>query len=89
MNFLAIYNKLLAYQRWSETLLSVITTHVNLMETEKSIADSKSPSLLTILSFVFVPVSFVYSFFSMGGDFAVGQNKFWIYFVADPLRSLF
>ena len=80
-NFLAIYNKLLAYQRWSETLLSVITTHVNLMETEKSISDSKALSRLTILGFVFVPVSFVCSFFSMGGDFAVGQNRFWIYFV--------
>lgn len=80
-NFLAIYNKLLTYQSWSETLLSVITAHVNLMETEKSIADSKSLSRLTILGFVFVPVSFACSFFSMNGDFAVGQNKLWVYFV--------
>jgi hypothetical protein len=80
-NFLAIYNKLQAFQRWSETLRSVITGHVNLMETEKSISDSKSLSRLTILGFIFVPVSFVCSFFSMGGDFALGQNKFWIYFV--------
>jgi hypothetical protein len=58
-NFLAIYNKLLAYQGWSETLLSVSTTHVSLMESEKSISDSKSLSRLTILGFVFVPVSFV------------------------------
>lgn len=51
------------------------------METEKSITDSKSLSRLTILGFVFVPVSFVCSFFSMGGDFAVGENKFWVFWV--------
>lgn len=88
-NFLTIYNKLGTYLRWSETLLSVITTHINLMETEKTISDSKSLSRLTILGFVFVPVSFVCSFFSMGGDFAVGQDRFWIYFaVVVPLTLL-
>jgi Mg2+ and Co2+ transporter CorA len=66
--------------------MNVLTTHVNLMETEKSIADSKSLSRLTVLGFIFVPVSFVATLFSMGGDFAVGQSRFWIYFaVTVPL----
>jgi len=80
-NFLSLFNRLLTYQSWAEKLLGVITAHVNLMETEKSITDSKSLSRLTILGFVFVPVSFVCSFFSMGGDFAVGENKFWVFWV--------
>ena len=32
-------------------------------------------------NFVFVPVRFVCGFFSMNGDFAVGESKLWVYFV--------
>jgi hypothetical protein len=88
-DFVAIYNRLLNYQSWAEKLMSVITTHVSLMETEKSISDSKSLARLTVLGFFFVPVSFVATFFSMGGDYAVGQSRFWIYFiVAVPLTLM-
>jgi hypothetical protein len=80
-NFLAIQKRLLNYQAWAEKLMGVITSHVNLMETEKSISDSKSLGRLTILGFVFLPVSFVATFFSMGGDFAVGERKFWVFWV--------
>ena len=85
-NFLAIYKRLLTYQSWAEKLMGVITSNANLMETEKSISDSKSLSRLTALGFFFVPVSFVATFFSMGGEFGAGQNRFWVYFaVAAPL----
>lgn len=85
-DFLALHARLLNYQSWAEKLMNVLTTHVNLMETEKSISDSKSLSRLTVLGFIFVPVSFVATLFSMGGDFAVGQSRFWIYFaVTVPL----
>ena len=80
-DFLALYERLQTHQSWAEKLLDVINTSVNLMETEKSMANSKSLSRLTILGFVFVPVSFMASFFSMGGDFAVGESRFWVYFV--------
>jgi len=53
-NFLSLFNPLATYQSWAEKLLGVITTHVTLMETEKSITDLKSLSRLTILGFVFV-----------------------------------
>jgi hypothetical protein len=81
-DFLLLHHKLLTYQSWAEKLMDVINNHVNLMETEKTISDSKSLSRLTILGFFFVPVSFLASFFSMGGDFAVGQSRFWIFWVA-------
>ena len=85
-DFLAVYNRLLSHQSWAEKLMTLITTHVNLMETEKSISDSKSLQRLTILGFFFVPVSFVCSFFSMNGAFAVGESKLWVYFaVTVPL----
>lgn len=85
-DFLAIYERLLDQRAWAEKLLDITSTHLTLMETEKSISDSKSLSRLTILGFFFVPVSFVCSFFSMNGDFAVGESKFWVYFaVTVPL----
>lgn len=85
-DFVAIHNKLLTQQTWAEKLLDIISTHLTLMETEKSMSDSKSLSRLTILGFFFVPVSFVCSFFSMNGRFAVGEDRFWIYFaVTVPL----
>ncbi|KAH7411531.1 hypothetical protein BKA64DRAFT_663642 [Cadophora sp. MPI-SDFR-AT-0126] len=85
-NFLALHRKLVNYQSWAEKLMGVITSHVNLMETEKSISDSKSLSRLTVLGFFFVPISFVATFFSMGGDFGVGEKRFWVFWcVAVPV----
>jgi Mg2+ and Co2+ transporter CorA len=80
-NFLVIHKRLVIYQAWAEKLMGFITSHVNLMETEKSISDSKSSGRLTILGFVFLPISFVATFFSMGGDFAVGERMFWVFWV--------
>jgi hypothetical protein len=88
-DFLAVYRRLGMYRDWSKTVMEVITNHVNLMETEKSITDSKYLGRLTVLGFIFVPMSFVATFFSMAGDYAVGQGKFWVFFaVAFPLLAL-
>lgn len=88
-NFKALYRKLERYQGWAERLMGVITSHVNLMETEKSISDSKSLSRLTVLGFFFVPISFVATFFSMGGEYAVGEGRFWVFWVvALPLTAI-
>lgn len=80
-DFIIIHDKFLSYRKWSEKLLDITSAHLALMETEKSISDSKALSRLTILGSFFIPVSFVCSFFSMNGDFAVGETKFWVYFV--------
>jgi hypothetical protein len=88
-DFVAIYDRLVSYQNWAERLMNVITTSVNLMEMEKTIADSKSLARLTVLGFFFIPLSFIATIFSMGGEFLVGQSKFWIYFaVSVPLTLL-
>jgi Mg2+ and Co2+ transporter CorA len=88
-NFVAIYNRLVTFQNWAEKLMNVITTLANLMETEKSLADSKSLARLTVLGFFFIPLSFIATIFSMGGDFLAGQSKFWVYFVVSvPLTLL-
>jgi CorA-like Mg2+ transporter protein len=79
-DFLAIRDKFADYRTWAENLLDITSTHLALMETEKSISDSRTLSRLTILGSFFVPVSFVCSFFSMNGDLAVGENKLWVYF---------
>lgn len=80
-DLIIIRDKFLRYRKWAEKLLDITSAHLALMETEKSISDSKALSRLTILGSLFVPVSFVCSFFSMNGDFAVGETKFWVYFV--------
>ncbi|KUL83567.1 hypothetical protein ZTR_10547 [Talaromyces verruculosus] len=79
-DFIVIRDKFLSYRKWSEKLLDITSAHLALMETENSISDSKALSRLTILGSLFIPVSFVCSFFSMNGDFAVGATKFWVYF---------
>lgn len=89
IDFITIYHRLVTYQNWAERLMGVITTSVNLMETEKSLADSRSLARLTVLGFVFIPLSFVATFFSMSGDFGVGQRRFWVYFgVSVPITLL-
>lgn len=88
-DFLAIYAQLQTYQAWTEKYMEVISAQITTMETRKSLADSKSLSRLTVLGFIFLPLSFTATFFSMGGEFAVGQNKFWVYFaVAVPMSLL-
>lgn len=80
-DFISIHNRLTTYQAWAESLLNAVMAHVNLMETEKTVAESRSLARLTVLGFIFVPISFVCSLFSMGGDFAVGEDRFWVYIV--------
>jgi Mg2+ and Co2+ transporter CorA len=79
-DFIMIRDKFLSYCKWSEKLLDITSAHLALMETEKSISDSKALSRLTILGSLFIPMSFVCSFFSINGEFAVGETKFWVYF---------
>lgn len=80
-DFLYIHQRLVSYQALAEKLMNIINGHVNLMETEKAISDSNSLSRLTILGFFFIPMGFVSALFSMGGDYAVGGNRFWIFWV--------
>jgi len=65
--------------------MGVVTNHVNLMETEKTISDSKSLRRLTILGFFFIPIGSAASLFSIGGDYVVGEDRFWVFWVTAVL----
>lgn len=53
-DFIVIRERFLTYRLWSEKLLDITSTYLALMETEKSISDSKALSRLTILGSLFV-----------------------------------
>jgi hypothetical protein len=51
--------------------------------------EARSVDFLTSLATIFVPISLVAGILSMGGDFAAGQDKFWVFWVvAVPLILL-
>ncbi|KAK6349130.1 hypothetical protein TWF730_009886 [Orbilia blumenaviensis] len=72
-----------------ESLVPVVTSVYQLLDSRRSIAEAVNVRRLTIIALIFVPLSWVASVFSMGEDFAPGQPKFWLYFVVSiPLCAV-
>ncbi|KAH0559527.1 hypothetical protein GP486_003956 [Trichoglossum hirsutum] len=81
-----ILNRTDMYIRRFDGLIPVFSSYVQLVESRRSIIETKSITRLTYLALVFVPLTFVSSLFSMSGDVLPGKKNFWIYFaVAIPL----
>lgn len=69
-----------------ENMLPVVTSLVQVVDSRRSFAETANVTRLTILALVFVPLTFVSSFFSMNSEHAPGGGHFWIYFaVALPV----
>jgi Mg2+ and Co2+ transporter CorA len=69
-----------------ESMLPVVTSLVQIVDSRRSFAETANISRLTILAFVFVPLTFVSSIFSMNADHGPGGRHFWVYFaVALPV----
>jgi hypothetical protein len=69
-----------------ERIIPVVTSIVQLLDSQQSIAESINVKRLTYVALIFIPLSWVASLFSIPGDFAPGQSKFWVYFaVSLPL----
>ena len=93
-DFFPILRRLRGCKGKMESLLSVVTgylsvrqgeisleqTKVTIDQTKVSIDESHLLSKLTYLALIFVPLSYVASIFSMGGDFLPGASHFWVYF---------
>jgi len=65
------------------TVKSTAETHMHSVSGEairSSNAQSLSVARLTTLATVFVPISLIAGIFSIGGDYAVGESKFWVFF---------
>ena len=82
-DFLVILRDLETLQAQVQDLVRVVTAIISIEEAKRSAEQNKS------LAVVFVPLSFVSSFFSMTSDVASLRTTFWIFFVvAVPLTLL-
>jgi Mg2+ and Co2+ transporter CorA len=76
------------YSERLESMLPVVMSLVQISDTRRSLAEAANISRLTYLAFVFIPLSFTSSLFSMNTDIGPGGRHFWIYFVvAIPITA--
>ncbi|KAL8959721.1 MAG: hypothetical protein Q9183_005590 [Haloplaca sp. 2 TL-2023] len=73
----------------AEKMMSVVTAVLSIEESQKALQQNRSLGRLTWLAALFVPLSFISSFFSMNDDVTKLHDTFWIYFVvAIPMTLL-
>lgn len=76
-----IRDKLLEYKSlYDDTAASYIQV-MSLRESQTSNDQAKSLGQITLIASLFVPVSLVSGVFSMGGRYAPGSDRFWVFFV--------
>ena len=72
-----------------EYLISSMTGLISIVESRRSLQETKVMKTLTVLGMIFIPLAFTSGIFSMTGKYAPGEKSFWIYFaVALPLVFL-
>lgn len=79
--FERISAKFTLLQERTERIVNVATAIINIEESKRAIEQNRNFARLTYLGLVFVPMSFVSSFYSMTSDIAQLKDTFWIYFV--------
>ena len=76
-------------QRKLETLWQAYNQAVAVRESISSNNQGRQVGYLTSIATIFIPASLVAAIFSMGGDFAVGGSRNWVYFaVSVPIMVL-
>jgi Mg2+ and Co2+ transporter CorA len=87
--FQRISAQLLLLQNRTEAIVNVAAAIINIEESKRAIEQNRNFARLTYLGLVFVPMSFVSSFYSMSNDISSLKDSFWIYFVtALPITVL-
>jgi len=77
------------FHRRFDFMIPGLTSFIQLVESRRSFAETKSVTKLTYLALNFIPLTFVSGIFSMGGEFAPGKRWFWVYFaVGLPLMLI-
>ena len=75
-----------AYSRRLEAMVPILTSVIQIIDSQRSLMETANISRLTYLALVFIPLTFVTGLFSMNNDIAPGGKVFWLYFaVAIPL----
>lgn len=75
-----VETRLLSIQRTIHNIIESYVQAVSLQEAQHSNAQTHSVRRLTALATIFVPISGIAGIFSMGGKFAAGESKFWVFF---------
>jgi len=85
----SIFDQANVLQNRAEKIVSVMTAVISIEEAKRAYSQSQNVSRLTYLAYVFVPLSFISSFFSMSSDIAGLKGTFWMFFaVATPLTAM-
>jgi Mg2+ and Co2+ transporter CorA len=69
------------FGRRLESMLPVVTSLVQIVDSRRSFDETANVSRLTVMALVFVPLAYVSSLFSMNEKLAPGGPRFWVYFV--------
>ncbi|KAF2691303.1 hypothetical protein K458DRAFT_455660 [Lentithecium fluviatile CBS 122367] len=69
------------FGRHLETMLPVVTSLVQIVDSRRSIEETANISRLTVMALIFVPMAYVSSVFSMSERLGPGGPLFWLYFV--------
>ena len=64
-----------------ENMLPVVTYLVQIVDSQRSFAETANISRLTILALIFVPLAFVATILDMNSEYGPGGSRFWVYFV--------
>ncbi|KAL4945694.1 hypothetical protein BDV06DRAFT_184276 [Aspergillus oleicola] len=82
----AILSELNRHESRIDNLLGIVTDSINLSSALRSLHDARFGLHLSIAGAVIFPITLVAALFSMGGDFAAGEKRFWVpWVVAAPL----
>ena len=88
-DFNIVLKKISALESRVERIVNVATAIINIDEARRSVEQNRNFGRLTYLAVIFVPASFVSSFFSMSPDVSALAQTFWIYAtIAVPLTAL-
>ena len=72
-----------------DKIVAVATTSISIQESRQAMDQNAKLAKLTGLATVFVPLSFLASFFSMTNDVASLRKTYWIFFIiAFPLTLI-
>jgi hypothetical protein len=72
-----------------DIMLQAYMQSISVRETSDANKQARQVGYLTSLATIFIPLSLVAAVFSMGGDFAAGESRFWVYWaVAVPVAAV-
>ena len=84
-----IASSLTLYSRRLDAMVPIATSMIQIIDTQRSLIETKNLSRLSNLVLVFVPLQFVSSLFSMDKASVPGSKGFWLYFIiAVPMSIL-